>query len=296
MSSKKTQFALSKCATCGKDAVAGKAGKNNRLDSVQCSSKIDTHGYIAVIGPGRSAQLWNQLQERKAKPHRVTSFTIGKGGKQDKQVRHVSHAEAMAILARRKPEPPVQNKSGAKDSVFGRGDTEAEKDFAKNAKPVKKQSDVEIDRADDRKVIIPEWVEVIDSKFGCVIGFQPANKVFNLCQNDCRFRENITQDNVLQLFYNGEWAKNNYIEVTCNSLEEYANLIRRNIDTVTPCDDLLNLALQCAYDAQGRHFVANVGLAKIKDSLDFIDKKLRKLLAKNKTEGIITYFKKKSGK
>lgn len=280
---------LAKCATCGEKAVTGKTGKNNRMDYVKCSSNDTLHGYIAVIGKGRAARLWNQRQGK-----RVTRFNIGLDGSKKKQEAFVSQADALDILhAKDKPEPVVKNSSGAKSSSFGKGDSAAEKDFAKNAKPVKKQTDMEIDKADDRKVKIPELVEVIDSKFGCIIGYQPCEKVFELLQSDCRFRENVTKNNVIQLFYNGEWAKNNYIEVSCNSLEEYANLVRRNIDTVTPCDDPKKLMLQCAYEAQGRYFVANVGYPKIKDSLDFIDKKLRKLIAKRNTAGIIEFFQKK---
>ena len=288
---KSTLPELARCTTCGRSAVTGKV---NRLALVRCASEDDSHGRIAVLGEGRAAKLWNKLQEKRLNLVRVTKF-VGKNNV--KKTVFVPKGEAKAILKHSLPvAPQAANKSGAKNSAFGRGDTESEKDFDKNAKPVKKQVDMEIDKADDRKVKVPEWVEVIDSKFGCVIGFQPSGKVFELLQSDCRFRENLTQDNVIQLFYNGEWAKNNFIEVSCSSLEDYIKLIQRNLDTVAGCDDPMHVMLQCSYEAQGRHFVANICFPKIKDSLLFIDRKLRKLISKRGTDGIIEFFQKKTGK
>jgi hypothetical protein len=193
----------------------------------------------------------------------------------------------------RKSGPKVgTNSSGAKDAAFGDGTSEVEREFALKAKNAPENSEG-LDKVDDRAPTFPEWVEVIDAKHANVIGFQPKEKVMALIANDPRFQENITTDNVFQLFYDTTKVRNNFIQIELNSFEEYYNhlchAVRENPESVSSCDDPRLLLLSATFERGGRWYVITLPWKKAKDVMPMVCKRLRRAITKN-TPGVIEYL------
>lgn len=188
----------------------------------------------------------------------------------------------------------LPNSSGAVSSAFGEGKTEAEKDFKKESKPAPKTAD-QLDRVDDRKVELPALVEVIDAKYGNTIGFRPQKEVFDLVQSDERFRGNVAEDGSYQLFYNPNWAKGNFIEVNCTSIEQYIACIKKGRDVIS-CDDPIRRLFQVSYLLNGSKYVATLPLASVRESLGLMSPALTKAILAGHTQGIIDWLaKQKTG-
>jgi hypothetical protein len=88
-----------------------------------------------------------------------------------------------------------------------------------------------------KKVKIPQKVEVLDAKYGNVIGYRDRNEVFNLVQEDVRFIVNVTTNEKLQLIYSPKAALAG-MTILCESLDLYAKYISAHLDTATSCDDV----------------------------------------------------------
>jgi hypothetical protein len=108
---------------------------------------------------------------------------------------------------------------------------------------------------------VPAQVEVLDCKYGNVIGYRPRKEVRQLLLEDVRFVGNVSSEGVVQLIYSPSAALAG-MTILCETFDLYVKYIRAHLKTAVSCDDPLRKWLQVSFEHNHRHCVAALPLKK----------------------------------
>ena len=138
---------------------------------------------------------------------------------------------------------------------------------------------------------VPAQVEVLDCKYGNVIGYRPRKEVRQLLLEDVRFVGNVSSEGVVQLIYSPRAAQAG-MTILCETFDLYVKYIRAHLKTAVSCDDPLRKWLQVSFEHNRRYCVVALPLKKrIYDEMAKGGPVVQKAL-KHCTTGLISYLKK----
>jgi hypothetical protein len=141
------------------------------------------------------------------------------------------------------------------------------------------------------KAKMPALVEVLDCKYGNVIGYRSRKEVSQLLQEDVRFIGNISSEGVVQLIYSPKAA---LVEMTlmCETVDLYLKYIRAHLKTAVACDDPYRRRLQVSFQHNHRNCVVALPLNKsVFDEMAAGGPEMQKAM-RHCTTGLIKYLKK----
>ena len=137
---------------------------------------------------------------------------------------------------------------------------------------------------------VPSLVEVLDCKYGNVIGYRPRKEVRQLLLEDVRFVGNVSSEGVVQLIYSRSAALAG-MTILCETFEMYARYIQAHLKTAVACDDPLQKWLQVTFLHNGRNCMVALPLKQsVYDEMARNGTVVKAL--RHCTDGLIKYLKK----
>ena len=138
---------------------------------------------------------------------------------------------------------------------------------------------------------VPALVEVLDCKYGNVIGYRPRKEVRQLLLEDVRFIGNVSSEGVVQIIYSPKAALVG-MTLMCETVDLYMKYIRAHLKTAVACDDPSRRWLQVSFEHNNRNCVVALPLNKsVFDEIASCGPEMQKAI-KHCTTGLIKYLKK----